>query len=253
MYSGEIQDFSAPSASASLGQAVFTMRSDDPVASPASSHESDIEIVGEEKPWQERPPIVLSSDSEPQVAVLDKRNPPRKKGEKCKKSKKKTKKRSRSRERRSSRRREHEWRREERLSKYSRERSRHREEQYHNRQPLLYRSRSRSRDDHLYSSRREYSRDKNSPHRSSTSSGREFRSPGFTSREERFPSRSFRYRSSQSREHDRSSWSSGHSRHRDHREARSQSFSFDDEYIPAIRSVVHMVPAKRSDPVPGSQ
>ena len=33
-------------------------------ASPASSHSSDVILVGEEKPWRERTPIELSSDSD---------------------------------------------------------------------------------------------------------------------------------------------------------------------------------------------
>lgn len=59
---------SAP-ASPALPYSAVTPR-DTRAASPASSHSSDVILVGEEKPWRERTPIELSSESEGNCYIL---------------------------------------------------------------------------------------------------------------------------------------------------------------------------------------
>lgn len=121
-----------------------------------SSHESDLEVVGEEKPWTERSPIpVLSSSSGPEI--IDEKSTKHKKQKKHKKKKKKHSKSKRhgsgdrstaSRERNRSETRTDHWR------WWDRESERHRAERSESSRSRSDRYRHNSQDEDLHSSER---------------------------------------------------------------------------------------------------
>ena len=137
--SGSVEPFSFYSTASFSTAVASTSETTMTVADTFSSSdsESDIEIIGYEKPFEQRTPIAIISDSEPDFNIIDLDNQSSRKSKK--KSKKKKKKKSKDRSPEHMRRKE---------DKHRRDRSRSRSRSRHDRSRSRSKSRERRRREH---------------------------------------------------------------------------------------------------------